>query len=79
MFLSFEGRFTSRLFCTHYQYVSPIEVYRLWLYLKYGALTLDQLSPRVERDRADVSGLVAIVIDLVLIGLIIVTHVGYLI
>ena len=40
-----------KLFYTHYLYVSPSKVYCLWLYLKDGVLTLDQFSPRLERDR----------------------------
>ena len=31
--------------------MSPSEVYCLWLYLEDGVLTLDQISPRLERDR----------------------------
>ena len=31
--------------------MSPSEVYCLWLYLKDVVLTLDQFSPRLERDR----------------------------
>ena len=31
--------------------MSPSEVYGLWLHLEDGVLTLDQFSPRLERDR----------------------------
>ena len=33
-------------------YVSPNELYSLWLYLKDGVPTLDQFPPSVERDQA---------------------------
>ena len=60
--------------------VSPNKVYCLRLYLKDGAPTLDQLSPRAVRVTVGVS-LVAIFTDLVLIGSdrIIVTPVVHLI
>ena len=32
--------------------MSPSKIYCLWLYLKDNVLTLDQFSPRLERDRA---------------------------
>ena len=38
----------------YYQYATPNEVYFLWLYLKDGVPTLDEILPHVgpERDRA---------------------------
>ena len=74
--------------------MSPSEVYCLWLYPEDGVLTLDQFSPRLERDRvvrvtAGVSvwyQLVAIGSDCHGLGLdriddhrIIITPIGYLI
>ena len=53
MYLNFdEGRFVFKVFCTHYYYASPNEVYCLLLYPEHSVMTLDQLSPRLERDRA---------------------------
>ena len=49
MYLIFDSRKT-RLE-TLWHTLSVCEVYCLWLYLEDGVLTLDQFSPRVERDR----------------------------
>ena len=51
MYLNFDGTKTRLETVLHTLLVSPSEVYCLWLYLKDGVLSLDQFSPRLERDR----------------------------
>ena len=52
MYLNFDRRKTGLETVLHTLLIcEPSEVCCLWLYLKDGVLTLDQFSPRLERDR----------------------------